>query len=91
MKIQPYNKNFSSKREERGNQGVKLLETNCEQKDEAKKWKKKNTGCKTVIKYKNSNTVQFSGTNKVVNNEQVNNKEIKCNLTTQSVRPYGAI
>ena len=98
MKIQPYNKNFSGKREERRNQGVKPLETNSEQRNETKKWKKKNTGCKTVNKYTNLNTVQFKGTNKVLNSEQIYSTEnkmqvngticktLRCNLTAQLKR-----
>ena len=63
MKIQPYNKNSNNMKEERRNQGVKLVETKCEQKNEEENRKKNNTGCEIMNKYKNSNTVQFSGTN----------------------------
>ena len=85
-------------KEERRNQGVKLVETKCEQKNEEENRKKKNKGCEMMNKYKNSNAVQFSGTNKAVNIEQINKREnnrqsgetcdkaLRCNLAAQFER-----
>ena len=97
MKIQPYNKNSNSKKEERRTREGKIIETKHEKENEEENQEKKNTERKIVNKNKIINTVQFSGTNKAVYNEQLSkienkskngkfDKTLRCNLTAQFKR-----